>query len=67
MVNLKKLRLNAGLTQEQLALHCGVQRTTITMIENGENNPSFDLALRLVKVLGCTMDNLVGDDNVTNS
>ena len=47
MLNIKELRTAKGLTQEQLASECGVQRTTITMIELGENKPSVDLAKKL--------------------
>lgn len=47
MIDLKKLRTEKGLTQEQLANECEVQRTTITMIELGENRPSVDLAKKL--------------------
>ena len=47
MIDLKELRIAKGLTQEQLANECGVQRTTITMIELGENKPSVELAKKL--------------------
>ena len=47
MLNIKELRISKGLTQEQLASECGVQRTTITMIEIGENKPSVELAKKL--------------------
>ena len=47
MPNIKELRSAKGLTQEQLANESGVQRTTITMIELGENKPSVELAKRL--------------------
>lgn len=47
MIDLKELRTAKGLTQEQLASECGVQRTTITMIEIGENKPSVELAKKL--------------------
>ena len=39
--------MSKGLTQEQLAKECEVQRTTITMIEIGENKPSVELAKKL--------------------
>ena len=42
--------MSKGLTQEQLASECGVQRTTITMIELGENKPSVELAKKLGKI-----------------
>ena len=51
MVNIKELRIAKGLTQEQLANECGVQRTTITMIELGENKPSVELAKKLGEIL----------------
>ena len=51
MVNLKELRTAKGLTQEQLATLCNVQRTTITMIETGENKPSVPLAMKLGETL----------------
>ena len=59
MLNIKELRVKAGFTQEELAEMCGVQRTTITMIEIGENNPSFELALKLSKALNCAVEDLV--------
>ena len=58
---LKEKREKAGLTQEQLAEKCGVKRNTISMIEIGENNPSFDLALKIAKTLNCTVEDLVGE------
>ena len=50
MIDLKKLRTERGLTQEQLANESGVQRTTITMIELGENKPSVELAKKLGEI-----------------
>lgn len=50
MLNVKELRMSKGLTQEQLASECGVQRTTITMIEIGENKPSVELAKKFGKI-----------------
>ena len=47
MLNVKELRTSKGMTQEQLAKECEVQRTTITMIEIGENKPSVELAKKL--------------------
>ena len=47
MIDLKELRTAKGMTQEQLAKECEVQRTTITMIEIGENKPCVELAKKL--------------------
>ena len=46
-MSIREMRIAKGLTQEQLANECGVQRTTITMIELGENKPSVELAKKL--------------------
>ena len=63
MPNLKELRTAKGLTQEQLANECGVQRTTITMIEIGENKPSVELAKKLGKLFDVTWSDFFEDDN----
>ena len=63
MVNIKELRIAKGLTQEQLANECGVQRTTITMIELGENKPSVELAKKLGEILEITWSDIFEDDN----
>ena len=52
IMDLKKIRKEKGFTQEQLANECGVQRTTITMIESENNLPSVETAKKLGEVLG---------------
>ncbi|WP_213996438.1 helix-turn-helix transcriptional regulator [Tepidanaerobacter syntrophicus] len=49
---IKEKRNAKGLTQEQLAMLIGVDRTTITKIENGSARPSVDNAKKIGKVLG---------------
>lgn len=48
---LKEKRLNAGLTQEQLAIESGIARTTYAMYEQGERNPSVSAAMSIANVL----------------
>ena len=62
MLNIKELRTAKGLTQEQLASECGVQRTTITMIELGENKPSIELAKRLGAIFDVAWSEFFEDD-----
>ena len=62
-LNIKELRTSRGLTQEQLANECGVQRTTITMIELGENKPSVELAKKLGEIFEITWSDIFEDDN----
>ena len=62
MLNVKELRTAKGLTQEQLASECGVQRTTITMVELGENKPSIELAKRLGAIFEVAWSDFFEDD-----
>lgn len=62
MLNIKELRTAKGLTQEQLASECGVQRTTITMVELGENKPSVDLAKKLGAIFEVAWSDFFEDD-----
>ena len=49
---LKKKRENNGLTQEDVASKVGIQRAYYTMIENGNRNPSVDVAKKIANVIG---------------
>jgi putative transcriptional regulator len=49
---LKELRNKSNnMTQEQLAKKVGISRTMITEIENGNANPSVDVAKKIAAVL----------------
>jgi putative transcriptional regulator len=59
MVNrVKDLRVAAGLRQEDLAARAEVSRQTIISVERGRYNPSLDLAWKLSKTLGVTIEEL---------
>jgi HTH-type transcriptional regulator/antitoxin HipB len=45
-------RVDAGLTQDQLALASGVGRDTVMAIENGRGSVGLGKALRVIKALG---------------
>ena len=51
MISLRDIRMEKNMTQEQVANECGVERTTICMIETCHNKPSVELAKKLGKVL----------------
>ena len=56
--NIRELRRNKGLTQAELAKKCKVTRQTINAIENDKYDPTLQLAFKIAKVLGTTVDNV---------
>ena len=49
---IRQLRMEKGLTQEQLADEVGVVRQTIAYLEKGEYMPSLALAWRIARFFG---------------
>ena len=56
--NLKKLRQNAGMTQQQLADIVGVTRQTIIAIEANKYSPSLEVAFIIAQVLRVKIDDV---------
>ncbi len=54
----KVARIEADLTQQQLADKAGVTRQTIGLIESGKYNPTIQLCLLLAHILGKSLDDL---------
>ena len=48
---LKRLRLDAGLTQEQVAARARVSREYVSMLEAGKNVPTIDVFIRLCRAV----------------
>lgn len=55
---IKVLRKSMGYRQEDLAAVLGVSRQTIIAIENDKYNPTLELAMRLARHLGTTVEEL---------
>ena len=49
---IRRLRQEKGITQQQLADLVGVTRQTINALENSRYNPSLLLAYHITKILG---------------
>ena len=58
---IKRHRLKAHLTQEQLAEKIDVATSTIAHAENGTSKPSLPLLLKIANALNVTLDQLVCD------
>ena len=55
---IKALRKPKGYRQEDLAAALGVTRQTIIAIENNKYNPTLELAMKLARHLGTTVEEL---------
>jgi transcriptional regulator with XRE-family HTH domain len=49
--NLKRLRLEKDMSQENLALKAGVERAYIGLIERQKSSPTIDMVAKLARVL----------------
>ena len=58
--NLKALRKQKGMTQEELASRLHVVRQTVSKLEQGRSVPDADLLVRLAEVLETTVAVLLG-------
>ena len=53
---IKELRREKGITQDELALTVGVTRQTIISLESGKYNASLQLAYRISKSFGKSIE-----------
>ena len=58
--NIKKARLDAGLTQIEVAEKLGVAQAQYARWENGGRNPKDETVKKLAEIFGVTFDKLQG-------
>ena len=63
---LKELRLQAGLTQSQLASQIGVTKSAVSYYEIGSRIPSPEILVKLSSVLHVSADYLLGIEKTRN-
>ena len=56
---LRKARLKAGMTQEQLAFEADVSRQYVSLLELNEKSPTVDVLLRICKAMGVSAGKLL--------
>lgn len=61
--NIKRIRLEAGLAQERLALEAGVDRTLVSKIERVVANPSLEVLVKLATVLKVPIQILLSEES----
>lgn len=64
--NLKKIRQDSDLTQEELAKRINTSRSNIANYENDKNMPSIDILEKLSEIFNCSIDYLLGKSDIKN-
>ena len=66
---IRKLRFeNDEMTQEELALRAGCTRQTIIALEQGKYVPSIELAFRIARAFGVTLEDVFQfDEDISRS
>lgn len=55
---IKELRIQEGITQEDLSFALSVSRQTIISLESGRYNPSIVLAFKIASYFGCLIEDV---------
>lgn len=63
-VNVKRLRLAKGITQEELAFLADIDRTYASQIERAIANPSLGIICAVADALGTTYEKLLVEINL---
>lgn len=64
--NLKKIRQENEMTQEELAKKINTSRSNIANYENDKNMPSIEILNKLSEIFNCSIDYLLGKSDVKN-
>ena len=59
---IKQKRMQAKLTQRELAEMLCVDQSTVCLWETGKTNPRASLLPKLAKILSCSIDDLLSDN-----
>ncbi len=65
--NLKRLRKNKGLTQEQFALQLNVVRQTVSKWEQGLSVPDAEMLMKIADILNVSVSDLLGEEVAENN
>ena len=60
--NVRRIRIEKGMTQEELAEKVNVSHPTICRLETGVKIPSVMLCFEISKVLGCSISDIIKED-----
>ena len=57
--NLKRIRMEKGITQGDIVRKLGISRSFVSNIENGKTNPTLSTISKLAKALGIPTNELI--------
>ena len=60
--NTKRIRIEAKLTQEDLAERAGIGRSMLAQIERGTKTMTLPVAAEVAKALNCSIYDLLGEE-----
>lgn len=63
MLNLREFRKKAKMTQGDIAKACGITQCSYSYYEIGKRNPKPDMLRKFAQIFGCTVDELIGEDD----
>ena len=59
-MNIKKIRVQKGFTQSEVASALGVSSVVYSRYETGKRQPSIDTLIQIADIFGVTVDYLLG-------
>lgn len=59
-------RTNAGLSQAKVARELGITNAAVCLWETGKTRPRASLLVKLAALYGCTVDELLREDNAAH-
>ena len=62
VLSFKSARERKGVTQHELAVELAIDQSTVSLWESGKTHPRAKLLPKLALLLGCTVDELLEND-----
>lgn len=66
-MNIKKIRVQKGFTQSEVASALGVSSVVYSRYETGKRQPSIDTLIQMADIFGVTVDYLLGRQDIEDS
>lgn len=66
-MGIKTARTKAGMSQEQLAIKLGIERSTVAKWETGKSLPRAELLLDIASILKCSVEMLLRKDEANGA